>query len=129
MGIKSSKDIVHASFNFEAEGYDVTDVDLYLDKVATYARALEKANLALSQKNIELKKQNERLEKKVFDYQLSTSDTTEKDLLANKDSLNKFVSSTNSVEILKRLSTLEEAVLKLGKTFEVVESFVKNKIH
>ncbi|HBA37599.1 MAG TPA: cell division regulator GpsB [Firmicutes bacterium] len=96
----SPKEILNKEFKFDAKGYRPKEVDEYLDTVISdytefirLIKKLENDNKVLQEENIELKSEL-RKTKELLETQESSS---------NK-------SSSNNVDLLRRLSNLEKIV-------------------
>lgn len=105
----TAKDIYEKNFKFAVKGYDIREVDSFLDEIikdyTNYDNMLKKLAQELENANnelVELKKENRNLKTSLEVYK------------TNADS-DGNVESVNSLDIMRRLSQLEKTVYGKGE--------------
>ena len=102
--------ILDKEFNIDFKGYNATEVDSFLDLIIQDYQTYQDITGELNQKIVELERTNASLRAKLIEVEGKT-----RALEANPSPA---AQGANNVDILKRLSRLEEEVIELRKDKE-----------
>ncbi len=104
----TSKDILNKQFKKNVKGYDPLEVDMFLDQVLKDYKVIDNVVVNLNDKIVELKKQNQELEKEVDSLKTQIAKKGKQTFVVND------YSRLDNLELLKKISLYENKLYELG---------------
>lgn len=108
--VLSYKEILNKKFKQNTRGYDPEEVDVFLDKVLSDYKTVEKEVDNLNAQIISLKRDNETLKAALRDKDAAISIEKSKNIALS----NSHQSSLDNLELLQRCSAYEKKLYQLG---------------